>query len=249
MVRTNFNEDIFVELNANVLVMDDEPLVRLLICSGLERAGAVVTEAESCSEAIRLTQNTEFDVVILDYRLPDGNGLDVAIRLRDDGFRCPVIMLSGEALDIEQDALEKAGVFAVLPKPPDLKKIVESVGQAMGQAPTVDMIRVGRYAYCKMDSEHMSVPSEWASKDCLAVDFSDVRSTSLPSDVLECVCRSRASTALVGVNKELHQVLESVGGNFEFVSDVDELAALSRRPTSPSERSALMRAIIQGEQP
>jgi len=236
-----------VELRANILVLDDEPLVRLLICSGLERVGALVTEAECCAEAIRLAQNTEFDVVVFDYRLPDGTGLEVASRLRDEGFTCPVIMLSGEALDIADDALGRVGVFAVLPKPPDLKKIIETIRRATEKSSVQETVRVGRYAYGKIAAGLLDLPAEWANKEWLAIDCSEVSEAALPNGLVECVSRVRGGIALVGTRAALRDVLQKLNGKIEFVSNVDELAALSRRPTSPSERAALMGAVIQRE--
>ena len=66
-------KDPLIELNAiTILVLDDEPLIRLMVCSKLEQAGARVSEARDCAEALELVRNTDFDAAIFDYRLPDG---------------------------------------------------------------------------------------------------------------------------------------------------------------------------------
>lgn len=77
-----------------ILIIEDEKKTARFIQKGLEEAGYVVEAAESASGGLTLSANSEFDLIILDVMLPDGNGIDVARQLRNEGFRGFVLMLT-----------------------------------------------------------------------------------------------------------------------------------------------------------
>ena len=89
-----------------VLVVDDERLVRWSLTQRLRADGMEVIEAGSSAEAL---QARELDAAILDYRLPDGNGISVLRRLREIDPDLPVVMLTAHKdVDIVVEAV-KAG--------------------------------------------------------------------------------------------------------------------------------------------
>jgi CheY-like chemotaxis protein len=232
-------------MNAKVLVMDDEPLVRLMICSRLEQLGAMVCEAGSCTEAIELARNTMFDVAVFDYRLPDGDGLEVVRLLRKEGIGFQVVMLSGEALDIEKDAEQEHGIVAVLSKPPDVDAVVDAVARAAGNQSATEESQVGRYVYWKVDSSNESVPVGPSNAEWLAVDVSALAADEIPSGVWECIQKNRRGLAVLGAQLDLHKRIEALGVEADFVADKEELAALSRRPSTPMERDLLLTSVVQ----
>lgn len=66
-----------------VLVVDDDEVLRELLTEALRREGHAVDAIDNGAEAIWLAQEVEFDVVILDWTLPDVDGVEVCRRLRD----------------------------------------------------------------------------------------------------------------------------------------------------------------------
>jgi len=81
-----------------VLLVDDEPLVRLSTADALADEGFAVAEAASGEEALALlAADPEFDCVVTDYLMPGLNGVDLARRLREHYPRLPVMLLSGYA--------------------------------------------------------------------------------------------------------------------------------------------------------
>jgi CheY-like chemotaxis protein len=105
-----------------LLVEDDElnhALVRAIVARAADPvlSGAHVVAAGSLARARAALAEGAFDVVLLDMRLPDGSGLDLAAELRS-GDRAPpaVIALSGAATE-QRDAALAAGCVAVLGKP------------------------------------------------------------------------------------------------------------------------------------
>ena len=108
----------------SVLVVEDDPLVRVAICEVLRDAGLCVIEAASADEALSyLGAGQRIDLVFTDIQMPgrlDGIGLARRLRSRDPVL--PVVLTSGTA--ISPDDL---GGALFLPKPYDHRRVAEIV--------------------------------------------------------------------------------------------------------------------------
>jgi two-component system KDP operon response regulator KdpE len=108
-----------------VLLVEDEALNRALVRAVLDRRAAELpplqlTEADTLDRARAMLEETPADIILLDVRLPDGSGLDLARDLRDGrvGAASPVVaILSASVLALERVAAEAAGADAFLAKP------------------------------------------------------------------------------------------------------------------------------------
>jgi len=103
------------------LVLEDDERLRSLVVRTLTRAGLACDEASRTAEAEELLELHEYDLVVLDRRLPDGDGLDVCRRARARGFRRSILMLT--AMDQPEDEIEglSEGADDYLGKPFDLE--------------------------------------------------------------------------------------------------------------------------------
>lgn len=112
---------------ARILHVDDDPDIRLLISASLRDFGYVVATAGSVAEALQLANGLEFDLFILDVRLPDGTGIELCQQLSKLQPGVPVLYYSAYASDEEQkEALSVCG-DAYLKKPvlaADLQKTI-----------------------------------------------------------------------------------------------------------------------------
>lgn len=97
---------------ANVLVVDDEPIVVEVVGRYLRRDGFSVTSAATGEQALAAALDTTQlpDVVVLDVMLPGVDGLEVCRRLRAQGFKAPVILLT--ARTEESDRIAGLGIGA-----------------------------------------------------------------------------------------------------------------------------------------
>ena len=103
----------------HVLVVDDDPLNRLLLTRSLEREGHRVGSATNGQEALQLLRETPFDVVLLDIVMPELDGVAVLERLKRDPVlqHVPVIMISAvDEVDTVVRCIEM-GAEDYLPKP------------------------------------------------------------------------------------------------------------------------------------
>lgn len=129
-----------------VLVVDDEPTLRLGFAYALSSKTTAVETANTGRQALDKLSAGRFDVVVLDIRMPDLDGIGVIQALRARGDNTPVILCSA-ALDpgAALRAIRK-GVVDFLPKPVrpvDLRLAVESVTRPDG-SPCSDAMRALR---------------------------------------------------------------------------------------------------------
>jgi two-component system, cell cycle response regulator DivK len=112
-----------------VLVIDDNPMNRKLVRDVLDAAGFRTVEAATAAEGIARADEHEPDVILLDLRLPDMPGAEVARRLRgDDGKpRIPIVAMSALSLEEHGEWLEAAGFAGYLDKPIHVSTFPERV--------------------------------------------------------------------------------------------------------------------------
>lgn len=114
----------------NILLVDDEiPYVKVL-SNRLAKRNIMATKAYSGTEAIQTLRKHDFDVVVLDLKLEDMNGIEVLKILKKMDPEIKVIMLTGHGS--EQAAIDgiKEGAFDYLTKPCELDELIEKIRKA-----------------------------------------------------------------------------------------------------------------------
>jgi two-component system cell cycle sensor histidine kinase/response regulator CckA len=98
----------------HVLVVDDEEDAFVIVRALLRQRGAGFFEftwAATAAEGLRLLVARQADIAFVDYRLPDGDGLEVVAAARAAGSRTPIVLLTGHARDgLEVDALHAGAI-------------------------------------------------------------------------------------------------------------------------------------------
>jgi two-component system OmpR family response regulator len=106
-----------------ILLVEDDPATRGCIRARLARSGHVVEEAGTAVDGLWAATEMDFDAVVLDRGLPDGDGLDVLRDLREAGRMVPVVLCTAASdLDDRVDGL-MAGADDYLPKPFALREL------------------------------------------------------------------------------------------------------------------------------
>ncbi len=116
-----------------ILVVDDEMLLRTMICDGLEAAGHAVLAASSGAEALRVAKAERPECILLDIMMPDMDGYQTcaALKADSDTATIPVIMISATTDVRVIDNAEKVGAAAVLPKPVPMEQLQHAVALAV----------------------------------------------------------------------------------------------------------------------
>src|SRR6201997_3281768 len=114
-----------------ILVVDDERLVRWSLRQKIEEWGYEVVEAAAGEPGLRLAQHESPDLVLLDVRLPDLNGLQVLEQLKKNGDARAVIMITADPqLDDVKSAL-KLGAYDFIGKPLDFEELRITIQNAL----------------------------------------------------------------------------------------------------------------------
>ncbi len=114
----------------HVLVVDDERPTRLLMEKELPRAGYVVTTAESGEEALEQVRSRDFDVILLDLKMPGIGGMETLRGIRESGASGEVIILTGHPDVDSAIAAMKLGAYDYLTKPFKLSELEEVLRRA-----------------------------------------------------------------------------------------------------------------------
>ncbi len=109
--------------SARILLVDDDEGIRFAVRDFLSTAGFDVEEADSCRSAREALHRSAPDAVILDYKLPDGAGIDLIPHVKRPGDEAALIMLTGHgSIDLAVEAM-KAGADHFMTKPVDLQAL------------------------------------------------------------------------------------------------------------------------------
>ncbi len=114
-----------------VLVVDDEKLIRMTLRSRLEKEGYEVQEAETGAAALSLLQEEEPELVLLDYRLPDTDGIEVLRRTRELRPGVPVILMTAYSSVGSAVEAMKLGAYDYLDKPVRTDDLMATIAKAL----------------------------------------------------------------------------------------------------------------------
>ncbi|NNK99600.1 MAG: response regulator [Xanthomonadales bacterium] len=118
---------------SNILIVDDEEVVRRAHLRSLEQTGCRARAAENGYEAIRVMEEHPFDVVLLDLRMPGLNGMDVLKTIKDRWPECEVVVITGyPTIESAKEAV-RLGAFNYIVKPVGPDDVVKAANDAMIQ--------------------------------------------------------------------------------------------------------------------
>jgi DNA-binding NtrC family response regulator len=116
---------------ASILCVDDEPSVGVVLEAALTKLGHAPTLAGGVQDAVKAVGRQQFDLVIADYRMPDGTGIDLLASLEKEGHEVPVIIMTGYS-SVENAVLSlRSGAIDYLTKPIRAETLRIAVGQAL----------------------------------------------------------------------------------------------------------------------
>ncbi|MEL7464616.1 MAG: nitrogen regulation protein NR(I) [Pseudomonadota bacterium] len=122
-----------------ILLADDDRSIRTVLSQALTRIGCRVRTTGSTSTLWRLVEDGEGDLVITDVMMPDGDALDLLPSIRRKRPDLPVIVMSAQNTVMTAIRAAEHGAYEYLPKPFDLKELLDHVKKALqGAAPVQD---------------------------------------------------------------------------------------------------------------
>lgn len=123
-------------MSANILLVEDDTFLREGLVELLTNESYKITAAENAIKARTYLNMTDFDLVILDVRLPDGSGLDICREIRADGKTMPVLFLT--ACDDENEIVAglDSGADDYVTKPFGIKILLSRIRALLRRNPS-----------------------------------------------------------------------------------------------------------------
>ncbi|MCH2204613.1 MAG: response regulator [Lentisphaerales bacterium] len=94
-----------------ILIVDDEPQIQMLISAILEEKGYKTEICDSGEKALKMMEDIEFNLVLLDLNLPGLNGIEVSEKIKKNSPNTPIIFITGlttaEAMSLEAECKSK----------------------------------------------------------------------------------------------------------------------------------------------
>ena len=115
-------------MGKSILLVDDEPDIVKVLMVRLKSSGYEVKAAGNAAEAIETLKSYKPNLILLDYYLPDKNGLDLCLEIKanEDSKNLPIIFISASAESIAEIA-KKGGANDYLVKPVESTLLIEKI--------------------------------------------------------------------------------------------------------------------------
>lgn len=123
-----------------IMVVDDNETNRRILTALLEPIGALVTPAGDGAEAVEAAASSQFDVILMDIRMPNMGGLEATRCIRGNeagrsARRTPIFAVTASAVQHQPDEYVAAGLDGVFHKPIDTRRLVAAISEAVRLAP------------------------------------------------------------------------------------------------------------------
>jgi DNA-binding response OmpR family regulator len=124
-----------------ILVIDDDTFLRMLV--SIELPDCELLEADRAEEAYELAKAEQPDAILIDVRLPDGDGIDLLRRLRRTGSLAttPILIITAGHDEAQRTEIMRAGADEYLPKPIEGTQLVERLERLLSIEPTERRLR------------------------------------------------------------------------------------------------------------
>lgn len=136
-----------------LLLIEDEPELSTLVSGNLSRVGFAVDTARSLDEAGAAVRSMKYEAILLDLRLPDGDGLGLLKSLRDRGDKTPVIVLTARDAVADRVRGLNAGADDYLIKPFAIEELVARINAVL-RRPNENLDLRIRLANLEFDTAH-----------------------------------------------------------------------------------------------
>jgi CheY-like chemotaxis protein len=125
--RDASHEDLSAIQGLRILLAEDHPDLHEALRRQLQRAGATVVSAHDGEEAVAKVGSAEFDLILMDLRLPHMDGLEAIRALRGQGCAVPIIALTADPTSFHGQAALDAGCNTCLSKPFEMDELIASI--------------------------------------------------------------------------------------------------------------------------
>ena len=148
-----------------VLIVEDSASLRRIYAQYIEKEGVQVRTAASFSEGIKALDEETFQVVLLDLRLPDGDGFDILKRIVEQQLKSLVIIMTAHgSIGMAVDAI-RLGAFDFLEKPFDARRLKIAISAAFAQVSKLSFAPASKESIKERKGFHSFIGASPAMQD------------------------------------------------------------------------------------
>jgi signal transduction histidine kinase/DNA-binding NarL/FixJ family response regulator len=227
-----------------VLLVDDVEMNRELAGEMLRGSGHIVTEAISGIEALRLARADDFDVVLMDMRMPGMDGLEATKRIRAiEGSRghVPIVAVTANASDEHAVQCRDAGMTGHLAKPFSKEELLAAVARAVTERPSDQSADIPAF-----DTEALEQLAHFMSEELIEQHLRELTRR------IEAVLRRLDGQDTMAKDPMLAEMTHEVAGSAGTYGFAALSAAAHRyhvaaiaQPGSPQEKPAFAQVLVQ----
>ncbi|MFT5569276.1 MAG: DNA-binding response OmpR family regulator [Cyclobacteriaceae bacterium] len=164
---------------AKLLIVDDEPHMRLGLKDNLEFESFEVEMAMDGAEALVKTQQQQFDLILLDVMMPKMSGLEVCKTMRKEGVKTPIIFLTAKSEEIDKVLGLEIGGDDYITKPFSLRELVARVHAVLRRGttdqPTTKQISNAQIGQLSIDFVHYTASANGIEEKMTHKEFEILR--------------------------------------------------------------------------
>jgi two-component system phosphate regulon response regulator OmpR len=139
----------------HLFIVEDDPALRDMLTAYLEKQGLAVTTMASAEELMRRIHRLRPDLIVLDVGLPGMSGLEACTRLRAEGDRVPIVLLTARSEEVDRIVGLEMGADDYLGKPFSARELLARVRAVLRRADAVPgvprgeavPVRIGAYTF------------------------------------------------------------------------------------------------------
>lgn len=185
-----------------ILIVEDEPSMRMGLKDNLEFEGYQVETAEDGEAGLSLIMNNLFDLVILDVMMPKLSGFDVCKRVREKGIKTPIILLTAKGEEIDKIVGLELGADDYITKPFSLRELLARIKAILRrvESPTAQasVVHIGKleinFSTYNAFEEGTNIPMSHKEFELLKYLVERKNQTVSRDDILKNVWQQEATT-------------------------------------------------------
>ena len=181
-----------------ILLVEDDATFSAIIEGFLKKKGYQVDPYFSIVSGIEAIKKNKYDLVLLDYRLGDGNGLEVMDYIHSQGLNIPAIIMTGFSDVRTAVRAMREGVYDYITKPVNPDELLMILKEALSNPSQKQSISLKEKAICSEDREYVKGKSKVANK------LQEYIELVAPTD-MSVLIRGESGTGKEYVAKSIHQ--------------------------------------------
>jgi len=154
---------------AHILIVDDEDKLRHLLSMMLERMGHTTSQAANGREALEKLHETSFDMVFSDIKMPEVDGRELIIKMREANIVIPVVFITAFATVDSAVEMMRQGAVDYITKPFDEEKIILAVERSMKFASLIAENQAMKQELKRTEEKHTLVYRSQPMKDVVSL--------------------------------------------------------------------------------